>query len=192
MHWLFATNVSLVIDSLWNRPEFHPMDRRSTETTTNYAGGGSGGGPPPSLSPSARPLPLVSNDVVAIGSCTRALADGRRDRARFRCHRLRPISKKAEHTLPALTTVAVNARNPGSPPAQLPPRQIASGNFMEPEAVLCPDKPDHPISLRHGEIHSRGKRTMNGSVPVLGGASTIASDDMTRRLPGEKRRRCRR
>ena len=38
--------------------------------------------------------------------------------------------------LPALTSVAVNARNLGSRAAQLLMRQIASGNF-EPETVLC-------------------------------------------------------
>jgi LacI family transcriptional regulator len=45
--------------------------------------------------------------------------------------------EEAKHTLPALTSVAVNARNLGSRAAQLLMRQIASGNF-EPEAVLCP------------------------------------------------------
>ena len=45
--------------------------------------------------------------------------------------------EEAKHTLPALTSVAVNARNLGSRAAQLLMRQIASGNF-EPESVLCP------------------------------------------------------
>jgi LacI family transcriptional regulator len=43
----------------------------------------------------------------------------------------------AKHTLPALTSVAVNGRNLGSRAAQLLMRQLASGDF-EPEAVLCP------------------------------------------------------
>ena len=61
--------------------------------------------------------------------------------------------EEAKHTLPAsLTTVAVNARNLGSRAAQLLMRQIASGNF-EPEAVLCPTKPDHPL-VRCGTANS--------------------------------------
>ncbi len=45
--------------------------------------------------------------------------------------------EEAKHTLPALTSVAVNGRNLGARAAQLLMRQLASGDF-EPEAVLCP------------------------------------------------------
>ena len=46
--------------------------------------------------------------------------------------------EEAKHTLPALSSVAVNARDLGSRAAQLLMRHLASGDF-EPEAVLCPD-----------------------------------------------------
>ena len=45
--------------------------------------------------------------------------------------------EEAKHTLPALTTVAVNGRDLGSRAAQLLMRHLASGDFA-PEAVLCP------------------------------------------------------
>jgi LacI family transcriptional regulator len=45
--------------------------------------------------------------------------------------------EEAKHTVPALTSIAVNARSLGSRAAQLLMRQIAIGEF-EPEAVLCP------------------------------------------------------
>jgi 1,5-anhydro-D-fructose reductase (1,5-anhydro-D-mannitol-forming) len=41
-----------------------------------------------------------------------------------------------------------------------------------------PDKPDHPIVLRHGETHSRGKTTVTGLRWGLVGASTIAAEHM--------------
>ena len=45
--------------------------------------------------------------------------------------------EEAKHTLPALSSVAVNGRNLGSRAAQLLMRQLASGDF-EPETVLSP------------------------------------------------------
>jgi len=45
--------------------------------------------------------------------------------------------EEAKHTLPALTSVAVNGRSLGSRAAQLLMRHLASGDFA-PEAVLCP------------------------------------------------------
>ena len=45
--------------------------------------------------------------------------------------------EEVKHTLPALSSVAVNPRDLGSRAAQLLMRHLASGDF-EPEAVLCP------------------------------------------------------
>jgi LacI family transcriptional regulator len=105
------------------------------ETTTNYSGGG-GAAARLSILPERATAALCFNDVVAIG-LIRALSQRGvvigRDFAVIGFDDI----EEAKHTLPALTTVAVNARNLGTRAAQLLMRQIASGNF-EPEAVLCP------------------------------------------------------
>jgi LacI family transcriptional regulator len=105
------------------------------ETTTNYSGGGAAA--PRLLSlPEPATAALCFNDVVAIGlirALTQAGVAVGRDFAVIGFDDI----EEAKHLLPALTSVAVNARNLGSRAAQLLMRQIASGNF-EPEAVLCP------------------------------------------------------
>jgi LacI family transcriptional regulator len=79
---------------------------------------------------------LCYNDVVAIG-LVRALTEAGvavgRDFAVIGFDDI----EEAKHTLPALTTVAVNGRSLGSRAAQLLMRHLASGDF-EPETVLCP------------------------------------------------------
>ena len=104
------------------------------ESTTNYAGGGAAAARLLIL-PERATAALCFNDVVAIGlirSLTEAGVSVGRDFAVIGFDDI----EEAKHTLPALTSVAVNARNLGSRAAQLLMRQIASGNF-EPETVLC-------------------------------------------------------
>jgi LacI family transcriptional regulator len=105
------------------------------ETTTNYAGGGGAAARLSNL-PERATAALCFNDVVAIGLIRALSQTGVAIGRDFAVIGFDDI-EEAKHTLPALTTVAVNARNLGSRAAQLLMRQIASGNF-EPEAVLCP------------------------------------------------------
>ena len=105
------------------------------ETRTNYSGGGAA---VPQLLNLRDPATaaLCFNDVVAIG-LIRALTQARATIGRkFAVIGFDDI-EEAKHMLPALTSVAVNARNLGSRAAQLLMRQIASGNF-EPESIFCP------------------------------------------------------
>jgi LacI family transcriptional regulator len=105
------------------------------ETTTNYSGGGAAA---PQLLNLPRPATaaLCYNDVVAIGlvrAFTEAGISVGRDFAVIGFDDI----EEAKHTLPALTSVAVNGRNLGSRAAQLLMRQLASGDF-EPETVQSP------------------------------------------------------
>jgi LacI family transcriptional regulator len=105
------------------------------ESTTNYSGGGVAAVRLLAL-PERATAALCFNDVVAIGlirALTQAGAAIGRDFAVIGFDDI----EEAKHTLPPLTSVAVNARNLGSRAAQLVMRQIASGNF-EPESVVCP------------------------------------------------------
>jgi LacI family transcriptional regulator len=105
------------------------------ETLTNTSGGGAAA---PQLLNLHKPATaaLCFNDVVAIG-LVRALTEaGVAVGREFAVIGFDDI-EAAKHTLPALTSVAVNGRNLGSRAAQLLMRQLASGDF-EPEAVLCP------------------------------------------------------
>ena len=105
------------------------------DSTTNYAGGETAAARLLVL-PERATAALCFNDVVAIG-LIRALTEiGISIGRDFAVIGFDDIDE-AKHTLPALTSVAVNARNLGSRAAQLLMRQIASGNF-EPENVLCP------------------------------------------------------
>jgi LacI family transcriptional regulator len=119
------------------------------ETMTSYSGGGSAAAQLSNLSkrPSAA---LCFNDVVAIGLLRALSQTGVVIGRDFAVIGFDDI-EEAKHTLPALTTVAVNARNLGSRAAQLLMRQIATGNF-EPEAVLCPTS--LIIRLSCGTAHS--------------------------------------
>jgi LacI family transcriptional regulator len=105
------------------------------ETTTNYLGGGAAA---PQLLNLHKPATaaLCYNDVVAIGLIRALTEAGLSVGKDFSVIGFDDI-EEARHTLPALTSVAVNGRNLGSRAAQLLMRQIASGNF-EPESVLCP------------------------------------------------------
>lgn len=78
---------------------------------------------------------LCFNDVVAIGLIRALTEAGVKVGRDFSVIGFDDI-EQAKHTLPALTSVAVNGRNLGSRAAQLLMRQLASGDF-EPEAVLC-------------------------------------------------------
>jgi LacI family transcriptional regulator len=101
----------------------------------NYSGGGAA---VPQLLNLHEPATaaLCFNDVVAIGlirALTQAGVVVGRDFAVIGFDDI----EEAKHTVPALTSIAVNPRSLGSRAAQLLMRQIASGNY-EPEAVLCP------------------------------------------------------
>jgi LacI family transcriptional regulator len=105
------------------------------ETMTNYSGGGVA---VPQLLNLHEPATaaLCYNDVIAIG-LTRALTEaGVMVGADFDVIGFDDI-EEAKHMLPALSTVAVNARDLGSRAAQLLMRHLLSGDF-HPEAVLCP------------------------------------------------------
>jgi LacI family transcriptional regulator len=112
-----------------------PVDAsRIIETLPSYSGGSAAAAQLLNLSRPATAA-LCFNDVVAIG-LIRALTE-----AGFKVGRDFSVIgfddiEEAKHTLPALTSVAVNGRNLGSRAAQLLMRQLASGDF-EPEAVLC-------------------------------------------------------
>ena len=105
------------------------------ETTTNYAGGGAAA---PQLLNLHKPATaaLCFNDVVAIGLIRALTETGVSVGATFAVIGFDDI-EEAKHTLPALSSVAVNGRDLGSRAAQLLMRHLASGDF-EPEAVLCP------------------------------------------------------
>ena len=105
------------------------------ETTANYSGGGAAVPHLLNLSDPATGA-LCFNDVVAIG-LTRALMEaGVSVGVDFDVIGFDDI-EEVKHTLPALSSVAVNPRDLGSRAAQLLMRHIASGDF-EPESVLCP------------------------------------------------------
>jgi LacI family transcriptional regulator len=105
------------------------------ETTTNYSGGGAAAVRLSNISERATAA-LCFNDVVAIGLIRALTQTGVVVGRDFAVIGFDDI-EEAKHTLPALTTVAVNARNLGSRAAQLLMRQIAIGSF-KPETVLCP------------------------------------------------------
>ena len=105
------------------------------DSTTNYAGGGAVAARLLIL-PERPTAALCFNDVVGIGLIRALTLAGVAIGRDFAVIGFDDI-EEARHTLPALTSVAVNARNLGSRAAQLLMRQIASGNF-EPETVLCP------------------------------------------------------
>jgi len=105
------------------------------DSTTNYAGGGAAAARLLIL-PKRATAALCFNDVVAIGLIRALTLAGVAIGRDFAVIGFDDI-EEAKHTLPALTTVAVNARNLGSRAAQLLMRQIASGDF-EPESVLRP------------------------------------------------------
>ena len=105
------------------------------ETTTDYSGGGAAASQLLNFHEPATAA-LCFNDVVAIGLIrvlTQAGVAVGRDFAVIGFDDI----EEAKHLLPALTSVAVNARNLGSRAAHLLMRQIASGDF-EPETVMCP------------------------------------------------------
>ncbi|HZZ60934.1 MAG TPA: LacI family DNA-binding transcriptional regulator [Roseiarcus sp.] len=105
------------------------------ETMTNYSGGEGAAAQLLNLHEPATAA-LCYNDVVAIG-LVRALTEAGISVGRdFAVIGFDDI-EEAKHTLPALTSVAVNGRSLGSRAAQLLMRQLASGDF-EPETVLCP------------------------------------------------------
>ena len=105
------------------------------ETRTNYSGGRAA---VPQLLNLRDPATaaLCFNDVVAIGLIRALTQVGVTIGRKFAVIGFDDI-EEAKHMLPALTSVAVNARNLGSRAAQLLMRQIASGNF-EPESIFCP------------------------------------------------------
>ena len=113
-----------------------PLDEALVvESTTNYAGGGAAAARLLVL-PKRATAALCFNDVVAIGLVRALMQTGVAVGRDFAVIGFDDI-EEAKYTLPALTSVAVNARNLGSRAAQLLMRQIASGDF-EPEAVVCP------------------------------------------------------
>ena len=105
------------------------------DTTTNYSGGGTAASPLLNL-PEAATAALCFNDVVAIGLMRALTEAGVKVGSEFAVIGFDDI-EEAKHTLPALSSVAVNGRSLGSRAAQLLMRHIASGDF-EPETVLCP------------------------------------------------------
>jgi LacI family transcriptional regulator len=104
------------------------------ETLPNYSGGGAAAAQLVNL-PRPATAALCFNDVVAIGLIRALTEAGVKVGRDFSAIGFDDI-EEAKHTLPALTSVAVNGRNLGSRAAQLLMRQLASGDF-EPEAVLC-------------------------------------------------------
>ncbi|MDR3376572.1 MAG: LacI family DNA-binding transcriptional regulator [Ancalomicrobiaceae bacterium] len=105
------------------------------ETMTNYAGGGA---VVPQLTNLREPATaaLCFNDVVAIGLMRALAASGVAVGREFGIIGFDDI-EEARHTVPALSSVAVNARALGTRAVQLLMRQLASGDF-EPETILCP------------------------------------------------------
>jgi LacI family transcriptional regulator len=104
------------------------------ETLPNYSGGGAAAAQLLNL-PKPATAALCFNDVVAIGLIRALTEAGVKVGLDFSVIGFDDI-EEAKHTLPALTSVAVNGRNLGSRAAQLLMRQLASGDY-EPEAVLC-------------------------------------------------------
>jgi len=124
------------------------------ETMTNYSGGGAAVPQLLSLHEPATAA-LCFNDVVAIG-LTRALTEaGVSVGVEFDVIGFDDI-EEAKHTRPALSSVAVNARDLGSRAAQLLMRHLASGDF-EPEAVRCPTMLVLRKSCRAAGPHERGE-----------------------------------
>jgi LacI family transcriptional regulator len=104
------------------------------ETLPNYSGGGAAAAQLLNL-PKPTTAALCFNDVVAIGLIRALTEAGVKVGLDFSVIGFDDI-EEAKHTLPALTSVAVNGRNLGCRAAQLLMRQLASGDF-EPVAVLC-------------------------------------------------------
>ncbi len=113
-----------------------PLDESLViETMNNYSGGGAA--VPQLLAlPEPATAALCFNDVVAIGLIRALTQAGVAVGPDFAVIGFDDI-EEAKHTVPALTSIAVNPRSLGARAAQLLMRQIATGNF-EPEAVLCP------------------------------------------------------
>src|SRR6516162_5360534 len=105
------------------------------ETLPNYSGGGAAAAQLINI-PRPATAALCFNDVVAIGLIRALTEAGVKVGRDFSAIGFDDI-EEAKHTLPALTSVAVNGRNLGSRAAQLLMRQLASGDFT-PETVLCP------------------------------------------------------
>jgi LacI family transcriptional regulator len=105
------------------------------DTTTNYSGGGAAASQLLNLHQPATAA-LCFNDVVAIGLVRGLTEAGVSVGVDFAVIGFDDI-EEAKHTLPALTTVAVNGRDLGSRAAQLLMRHLASGDF-EPVTVLRP------------------------------------------------------
>ncbi len=124
------------------------------ETMTNYSGGGAAA---PQLLNLHEPVTaaLCFNDVVAIGLSRAMMEAGVSVGIDFDVIGFDDI-EEAKHTLPALSSVAVNARDLGSRAAQLLMRHLASGEF-EPEAVLCPTTLALRKSCRAPSPHVRGE-----------------------------------
>ena len=101
----------------------------------NYSGGRSAVS---RLSADAAPATaaLCFNDVVAIGLMHALSEAGRKPGADFAVVGFDDI-EEAQHTTPALTTVAVNGRDVGARAAQLLMQQIASGDRTE-QTILLP------------------------------------------------------
>ncbi len=122
------------------------------ETRTNYSGGGAA--VPQLLNvPDPATAALCFNDVVAIGLTRALMAAGVSVGVDFDVVGFDDI-EEAKHTLPALSSVAVNARDLGSRAAQLLMRHLASGDF-KPEAVLCPTTLALRKSCRAANPHER-------------------------------------
>ena len=123
------------------------------ETMTNYSGGGAAVPQMLNLHEPATAA-LCYNDVVAIG-LTRALTEaGQTVGADFDIVGFDDI-EEAKHMLPALSTVAVNARDLGARAAQLLMRHLASGDFR-PETMLLPTTLVLRKSCRIAGAHERG------------------------------------
>ena len=123
------------------------------ETMTNYTGGATATPRLFSL-PNPATAALCFNDVVAIGLTRALMESGVSVGVEFDVIGFDDI-EEAKHTLPALSSVAVNARDLGSRAAQLLMRHIASGDF-EPETVLCPTTLALRKSCRTAGHHERG------------------------------------
>jgi LacI family transcriptional regulator len=123
------------------------------ESMTSYAGGATA---LPQLLNLTEPATaaLCFNDVVAIGMMRALAAAGVAIGKDFSVIGFDDI-EEAKHMLPALSTVAVNARDLGSRAAQLLMRHLASGDF-EPQAVLCPTTLVLRKSCRVAGPHERG------------------------------------
>jgi LacI family transcriptional regulator len=124
------------------------------ETMTNYTGGGTAVPRLLNLHDPATAA-LCFNDVVAIGLTRGLMETGVSVGVEFDVIGFDDI-EEAKHTLPALSSVTVNARDLGSRAAQLLMRHIASGDF-EPEAVLSATTLALRKSCRAAGPHEQGE-----------------------------------